>query len=232
MTKTLPVSIALHLLLISAVIVASGRSVFHRGTFIPGAIIVNLDQAAPDTKPAIKQDALGNKETAPVITKKKPSAATVTKEKTEAAHAPFKINTEAATAQAQTKDNQVKSSQMMAAQMWRPFYMRASIGFWIHQKAVFLDAERAMLQSLIGQQMKKEETVTLAGTTAKVLLSYGPDGGLTGADVSSGSDALKALLEGINWQAAPLPAAYKLSLKGLALRIKVGKGITIGEEAL
>ncbi len=234
MAKTLPWSIALHLLLISAIIAASNRAVPQGGAFTPGPLIVNLEQAAPAIMPAAAAQAT-------VIIHKK----TVIHKKTAPTPSPLQANAGAA-AQPQTQAPQVKSPQAAAGKnapfqnmrmhppmrMWMPLYVRTNPWLPLPPETMFLNNLSATLKTLIAGKIKKEDGGGPDWPAASVILSYGPDGKLSAVKVSSESGELKTLLEGVDWQAAPLPSAYKLSLKGLALNIRVDKdAYSIGMKA-
>ncbi|MDA8174283.1 MAG: hypothetical protein M0018_06805 [Nitrospiraceae bacterium] len=234
-TKTLPLSMALHLALVGAIVAASGNAGLWSGGFIPGPLVVNLEQPAPDIL-----------KTAPAIKQTKPAVAPVIKEKAVAA------------AQAQTAISQNQTKNIVQAQtqdpraypfqgarfmpmfqpvrtptmwMWRPFPAQVNLGLLMQEKTLLLNSLRQTLSALLTEKIK--DGSPFDGATAKILLSYGADGKLSGVRVSSVSDGLKTLLEAVDWQAAPLPSAYKLSFKGLALNIKMEGGvISIGEQAL
>ncbi|MDA8326701.1 MAG: hypothetical protein M0033_10850 [Nitrospiraceae bacterium] len=236
--KTLPWSIALHLLLFGAIIAASGRAVPYGGAFTSGPLIVNLGVNLEHAAPAIMPAAAAQ---ATVIIHKK----TVIHKKTAPTPSPLQANAGAAAAQPQAQAPQVKSPQAAGKntpfqnmrmhppmRMWMPLYVRTNPWLMMPQKTMFLNNLRATLLALIAGKIKKEDGGGPDWPAASVILSYGPDGKLSAVKVSSESGDLKTLLEGVDWQAAPLPSAYKLSLKGLALNIRVDKdAYSIGMKA-
>ncbi len=260
-TKTLPWSIALHLLLIGGIVAASGSAM--RGSkFLPRRIIVSLEQASPGlhpVKPATKQVAVPERtatseKTAPADkmekadNRQKDVAANAKHKTLPATSAPVKTIAETAV-QTQAQDPQINSNQpraalfqniMMRRNMWmrpHPLIMwRPSVepNPWLAApaKSGFLNGMQSKLEALLAEKIKKETGIRYDGTAAKILLSYGPDGKLSGVRISSDSGGLKTLLEGIDWQAVPLPGVYRLSLKGLALNIRIEDGISIGAQAL
>ncbi len=277
MTRSLPWSIALHLLLAAAIIAASGNMALRSSRFVPGAFVVELRQAASGLNPAKQKtgpapENISQAKAVPVEKEKAKKHDAVTaenantqkdstwtaKEKTKTPTAPPMAvaagpgpalsspqTQKTAAIQAQSPGGRQRAAlfQNMAVRrntgMWRPSHMmwRASVlpnpWFDASRETLFLSAVHAKLKSLLARTIKRPGNGPLGGQTAKVILSYGADGKkFTGATVSSGSDALKSLLQGIDWQAAPLPGAYGLSLSGLAITVKVESGVTVTEKAL
>ena len=271
MTRSLPWSIALHLLLAGAIIAAGGNSALRKDRFLPGAFVVELKQAASGldkSKPAAvpSTENISQAKAVPVEKEKekekekaqKPDAVTAkgkaasrkvmaetAKETPSARKSASGPGAAPALAPAQSPGARQRAAlfQNMAVRrsmgMWRPSHMmwRAPVlpnpWFDASMETLFLSAVHTSLKSILAQKVGKPGAANLGGQAAKVLLSYGAGGKkLAAAAVSSGSDELKALLQGINWQAAPLPGVYGLSLKGLAITIKVGSGVTVTEKAL
>ncbi len=266
MTRSLPWSIALHLLIVGAIVAASGNTALRGGRFLPGTLIVALERAAPEAdhaKPAVKQIAARQENTAmpssntrsalranahplPLQKQKKPlSVQTQTRGSAQAKTPPaVRAQSDAAQAQTQAAKQQARAALFQnmrmrqnrwmwrsASMMWRPS-MAPNPWLAASKKTTFLNSVQADIKSILAEKIKKAGISPLGGMTAKILLSYGPDGRLAAATVSTDSDELKALLKGINWQAVPLPGTYGLSIEGLALRIKVAKGITIAGQPL
>ena len=126
--------------------------------------------------------------------------------------------------------------------VWNPWLAGAILA---GKKAAFLASAQKALQKMITDKVGEVGIRAYDGDEAAVAISYGPDGSLTDAKVTQYSGAasptgdsvipsgsgglaapagLAALLKDVDWSSVPLPSACGLSLKSVALRIKVEKG--------
>ncbi len=95
----------------------------------------------------------------------------------------------------------------------------------IYHLSAFLQHSANMIDVFISDALSKTDLEPMNGQSARVFLYYDNTnkGILSGVDIVSESQELKAALEEIRWGAVILPSAYLLNLKGLDIKVTIAK---------
>ncbi|MDA8088698.1 MAG: hypothetical protein M0Z61_00530 [Nitrospiraceae bacterium] len=226
--KPLPWSIALHLALISSILIAANHHGVSKGGIFPSAsLTVNLERSAPYTqKTAMVPD---DKELMSII--KKESALAMEYPR----FAPsFSLPYSSKAIPRQKINYQQAQWPRMGHELQRmPFSSNMELGgYLLRQKAEFLGSVRAVLAPAIMEAIKKENSGAFDSASATIVLSYDKSGKPSVSDIKSELDGLKALLQRVNWEAAPPPGTYNLHFTGLVIKIWLEQGnLLISAEA-
>lgn len=245
MTKTLPWAMALHILFLGALLAAAGGT----GGFgmaggrpvagaLPSTLIISLSRGMKMAAPKATS-AMPTPKVKTIAAKALPAPApSKTKNKTMITQATIRAKPQVAVFQANPSSAPVFifGAQPFPVPRMRPIPPPViGLNPWIEgailagKETAFQSSAQKAIRKMLLEDVGELGIGALEGQKARVLISYGPDGALTGAKVSSDGPEirLETLLKGINWAAVPLPSSCRLSLKSLALKIKVEKGTAL-----
>lgn len=90
--------------------------------------------------------------------------------------------------------------------------------------SVFMENASQNVQKALRKEIENDPSGALRDGTAEVIFYFNDQGDIGEIWGTSDSEKLESVLRGLNWRSIPVPADYRLRMRGLNIQIKIVQG--------